>query len=291
MLQNLKLKEPVSMLQAFLAVTNGIGGTCRYLNKGLQYLLLSKHSDIKVELALGRIRNINSNPLPIKINTDNHSLLIVHIAGKKFLLDPGMASGPLALMLIPEGNEQHITHHRDERFLLQACELPDYGYSLEKFINGKWYRQYDFNLDSATPEKLMKSIDLVYNPKYPFWENLICIRQARIGNITLYNEKLILPIKGEMKTFHVNQFGGIRSVLINPKLFGLSREYVDSFEYTRCSFHFKKIYDRCWYSQAVKLSYFNPNHKIMQAIRLSSMDELKQNSQHEFDKHFGLAIV
>ena len=194
-------------------VTRKRGGYCYEVNGLFHQLLL--HLGFKADLVSARIRrgrNFGSEY--------DHLAIVVHLAGKTYLVDVGYGDFSLKPLVIEPGLRQSDGRNF---YLIDEVLIEDRNYySVAKWNTGRhnYVIEYYFTTIARTLEEFRERNNWQQSsPDSHFTQNLICSLPTHDGRISIVNNRLITTVGTTKKETHIAD--GQLPVLLK-RYFGIS---------------------------------------------------------------------
>lgn len=161
-------------------LTPGRGGWCFEHNLLLADVLETIGFDVR---RLGA--RVRWNVPPNVITARSHMLLLVTLAGERYIADVGFGGLTLTAPLRLEPGIEQETPHERHRLLLEGDR-----YSLQAWIAGEWQTMYLFDLHrQEIADYEVSNWYLANHPNSQFVKGLICARAAPDRRYTLRNTR------------------------------------------------------------------------------------------------------
>lgn len=223
------------------------GGSCFQINTALYYVL--KMLGYQAKLYGTRVKATYDHLY--NFTQDSHMTLAVTIGDTSYIVDPGWGSIPNEALPI-NGDEKNQGHLRWRAHQEENSELVE----IQVYSTDKKHWQCQFYFDLRTPLQLNEFtplVEYVSSKDYEFYKTFLCIRTTDSGKYVLINDTFYFEkLTGERETFSIQDYDGIRNILI--KVFELTSSYVDSLSFDHCSTELSTLFKLHWNQAPVKIS-------------------------------------
>ncbi|MGE5095458.1 MAG: arylamine N-acetyltransferase family protein [Betaproteobacteria bacterium] len=193
-------------------LTAGRGGWCFEQNLLLAGVL--ETIGFEVRRLAARVR---WNVAPGVTTARTHMLLLVTLAGERYIADVGFGGQTLTAPLRLEPDTEQATPHEPYRLVTDADQ-----YSLQALIAGEWQTMYVFDLQrQEMADYELANWYLANNPNSQFVKGLVCARAAPHRRHALRNTRYAIHYPdGRTERRFVGDVAGLKEVL--RREFGLA---------------------------------------------------------------------
>jgi N-hydroxyarylamine O-acetyltransferase len=187
-------------------LTPGRGGWCFEQNLLLAHVLEAIGFDVRRLAA-----RVRWNVPPNVTTSRSHMLLLITIAGERYIADVGFGGLTLTAPLRLEPDVEQATPHEPHRLL-----LADERYALQALVGGEWQTMYVFDLQrQEMADYEVSNWYLANHPQSQFVKGLVCARAAPDRRHALRNARYAIHYPdGRTERRFVTGVGELETILV-----------------------------------------------------------------------------